>query len=167
MGLLKITILPKWLANRARKKPCSTVVLHATAGSSLSGAIETLLRRGISYHYIIDKCGLVTKCAPYTRVAYHAGKSHGPDGPSVNSYSVGISFVNRNNGKDPYTEAQKTAAEELIKELVKATPSLKYLTTHRQISWPRKNDPVGFSSEAKKIAKSCGLRYWFKKEVPE
>ena len=46
-----------WLANRKRTKALTTVVLHATGGSSLSGAVSTLIARGLSYHYIIDKVG--------------------------------------------------------------------------------------------------------------
>jgi N-acetyl-anhydromuramyl-L-alanine amidase AmpD len=164
--MLSVVSLPKWLASRERVRGCSTVVMHATAGGSLSGALETLVKRGISYHYLIDKSGLVTKCVPVSRVAYHAGVSVGPEGPSVNLYSVGISFVNWNNGADAYTSAQVVAARELVLALKDQLGGLRYLTTHRQVSWPRKNDPVG-AVFLRKMACDVGLEYWVRSGVPE
>jgi len=141
---MKILALPKMLASRPRKKPITTIVLHATAGSTLGGALSTLRLKGFSYHYLIDKDGTVTKGVPYGRVAFHAGESMGPDGPNVNEYSIGISFVNRNDGKDPYTAAQTVSCENLIKELCNAVP-LHWLTTHYAISGFRgKTDPKRF-----------------------
>jgi AmpD protein len=141
--------------------------MHATAGRTLVGAVETLIKRKISYHYIIDKDGVVTQCVPFSEVAFHAGVSKGPEGASVNGYSVGISFVNLNDGRDPYTEVQKQAAKELVKQLMLLEPGLRYLTSHRQISWPRKNDPVGLGEYLKQLAKECGLKYWMRVGVPE
>lgn len=153
---MDIFALPKWLASRARKEPCTTVVLHATAGSSMSGAIQTLIFRGLSYHYLIAKDGAVTKAVPYSRVAFHAGKSFGPGGDNVNRYSIGISFVNRNDGKDPYTREQVDACKALIATLQAAVPTLKWLTTHYAISPGRKTDPKAFS--VKSVQGS--LRLW-------
>lgn len=140
----KITDYTKlWGNSRSRKVPCTTIVLHATAGGSLNGALVTLGIRKLSYHYIIDKDGSITKCCPISKVAYHAGKSFGPNGSNVNDYSIGISFVNRNNGKDDYTPEQVKACVELIKMLKPSLPNLKWLTTHYWISPKRKTDPVG------------------------
>jgi len=161
-----MTIIPliHWLAHRARKKPCTTIVLHATAGRGVQGAVSTLIQRGLSYHFIIAKDGAITKCVPIGSEAYHAGKSEGPNGPSVNGYSVGISFANLNDGKDPYTLAQHLACEDLIAEIKKQLPSVRFLTTHRQISYPRKNDPLDF--DARPMANRLGLTYWTRSGVP-
>lgn len=144
--------------------PCTTVVLHATAGSTFSGALQALKARELSYHYIIEDeretDGIVRKCVPYGRVAYHAGKSFGPNGSNVNNYSVGISFVNRNDGVDGYSVLQYKACLELIKQLQKAIPTLRYITTHAIISPDRKTDPRNFPIE--QMAKDCGLQLWGK-----
>lgn len=126
--------------------------------------MATLKQRGLSYHYIIAKDGVITKCVPISGEAYHAGKSKGPEGQSVNHYSIGISFANLNNGTDPYTDAQKLACEDLIKLILKQIPGIEWLTTHRQISWPRKNDPLGF--DARGMAHRLGLVYWKRVGVP-
>lgn len=152
---MSIISLITWLASRPRKKSITTIVLHATAGSSLSGALSTLRLKGFSYHYIIEKNGRATKCVPYSRVAFHAGKSSGPTGPNVNEGSIGICFVNRNDGADPYPEAQIEACKSLVGELINAIP-LRWITTHFAISPGRKTDPKGFPVE--RVA--MGLERW-------
>lgn len=140
---MRIKVLAKFLPSRSRRAEVSTIVLHATAGSSLSGALSALWARELSYHYLIEKSGAITKAVPYTREAWHAGKSFGPEGEGVNRYSVGISFVNRNDGKDPYTQEQIEACRELVGTLKAALP-IKWITTHYAISPGRKTDPKGF-----------------------
>lgn len=144
---MTITQLAAWLASKPRKRQPSTIVLHATAGSSLGGAISTLKLRGCSYHYLIEKDGKITKCVPVGRVAFHAGVSEGPEGPNVNGYSVGVSLVNLNDGKDPYTEAQYDACLFLVRNLAANLPSLRWITTHYAIAPKRKTDPKGFDVE--------------------
>lgn len=134
------------------------VVLHATAGGSLSGAIATLREKGFAYHYLIDKRGLVTKCCPSTAKASHAGESHGWDGDFCNRYSIGVSFVNWDTKEDKITPSQVAACVELLKTLRSTFPDLKYVSTHYGVSYPRKQDPV--SCDAKAIAESAGLEYW-------
>ncbi len=165
MSLFKILENP--LSSRGRLKRISTIVVHATAGSTLSGALDTLRKRGFSYHYIIDKCGSVVQCVRPELVAFHAGKSVGPDGDGVNAYSVGISLVNKNNGFDIYTTEQKNSLEKLITTLKEKLISINYLTTHRQISWPRKNDPVEFGSYLRSLSEKLKLTYYSREGVPE
>lgn len=147
-----------WLANRKRTKALTTVVLHATGGSSLSGAVSTLIARGLSYHYIIDKNGKVYKGVSDEAVAFHAGVSVGPGGPNVNGYSIGISFVNLDNGKDPYTDAQTRSATNIIVALKAKYPMLKFLTTHAIIAPKRKVDPLGY--DAQSLSRAVGLEFW-------
>ena len=150
--------------------------MHATAGGSLNGAIETLRERGLSYHYIIDKDGTVTKCCPTTNIAFQAGNSYGPNEAknnlsrtqdkaanftakcSVNPYTIGISFVNWDNGKDPFTPAQEQSARELISELKQSIPTLTFITTHARVSPKRKVDPKGYNID--KLAADTGLQSW-------
>ncbi len=156
---MQIKLLSPWLNHRARKPGTviDTILLHATAGSTLSGAVETLKERELSYHYLIEKDGTVTKCVPYLSCAYHAGKSVGPQGSGVNEYSVGISFVNMNDGKDPYTAEQTASALALI-DTLKAILPLRWLTTHYWVSPGRKNDPLKYPVSS--LSDACQLTLW-------
>ncbi|MFN8220599.1 MAG: peptidoglycan recognition family protein [Fimbriimonadales bacterium] len=163
-----------------RPRPAGTeitmVVLHATAGSTLAGAVETLRERGFGYHFLIDKDGLVRKACPFLAETSHAGNSYGPNeaerglsrvqnakhefesGTSVNRYTIGISFVNENDGQHAYTAEQEASVRELIAILREAVPSLKWLTTHAIVSPGRKNDPLAY--DADRLAQDVGLRLW-------
>lgn len=155
--MTKIEVLKMQLVSRARRAAVTTIVLHATAGESASGAISWLRKIGLSYHYVIAKDGTVFKCVPYGREAFHAGVSNGPTGANVNRYSIGISFANRNDGIDPYTEEQIRQCDLLIADLKNAIPGLAYLTTHYAIAPKRKTDPKGFPCSR---VNSAGLQMW-------
>lgn len=168
------------LAHHLRVASPSLIVLHATGGSTASGAIDTLREKGFSYHYLIEgpreQDGKVIKCVPASSVAYHAGNSYGPheeqahvsshqdDGSnfvahcSVNSYSLGVSFVNMDDGVAPYSEAQVDSAAELVKELVAAYPTITAITTHKIVSPGRKTDPTGF--DVASFGQRVGLPVW-------
>ena len=109
-----------------------------------------------SYHYLIERDGVVFKCVPASKRAWHAGIARGPFGKDVNSYSLGIAFANKGNG-EAYTVAQKVACAELIAELKRQFPKLKYLTSHRLIT-SRKIDPAHFDFED--FAKTVDLEPW-------
>lgn len=154
-----------WFAHRERMKgaPIDTVVLHSTAGSTLAGAISTLRERGLGYHYLIDKNGEIWKGAPTLRQVGHAGESVGPHGPSVNGYSIGVSWVNLNDGEDPLTPAQMESAITLLRELRDGLPDLKWLTTHYAITVEtdgsyRKSDPRRVDVVA--LASATGMQAW-------
>jgi N-acetylmuramoyl-L-alanine amidase len=136
-----ITSLVNWLASRPRKAPISTIVLHATDGASAGSSISWLRKIGLSYHYVIERDGSVTKCVPVSRVAFHAGKSEGPQGPDVNPYSIGISLANFESRREEITQKQIDALEDLVGLLCDAEPDIKYITTHYWISPNRKTDP--------------------------
>lgn len=179
---MDIVSLPAWLASRARPPGTvvDTVVLHATAGRSLSGALSALRAKEFSYNYLIEDQshghdGRITKSVAASRVAFHAGNSYGPHEAarrlnrtqdkrkrfiarcSVNNYSVGISFINANDGNDPYSQAQYEAARALIIALKSQFP-LRWLTTHAFVSPGRKSDPRGFPIGDLAIA--VGLEIW-------
>lgn len=161
--MLPIHQVTKWFAHRSRKRAATTVVLHATAGGTIDGAKAALRDRELSYHYVIGKDGRIEKLVPTGKVAFHAGQSEGPEGPGVNEYSIGVSMVNRNNGSDPYPEAQVRACAALIARLCEAIPDLQWVTTHKQISFPRKDDPRRFP-----VDRARGdLTYWRRQGVPD
>lgn len=141
----------------------NTVVLHASAGSTLEGAISTLRARGLSYHFLIEKDGTVWKGCPVLGQAHHAGESDGPQGKYVNRYSIGVCFINENDGRTPITAAQLEAAKRLIPELKPQMYSYKWLCTHWAITVgpdgrARKTDPRLVDVPA--LASAVGLSPW-------
>lgn len=143
---MTIRNLTQWLSSRERRQPCTTIVFHATAGASAASSVSWLRQIGLSYHYVIDRDGSITKAVPVGRAANHAGKSVGPDGPWVNRYSIGIAFANLDDGKDPITDEQFSSARILVKQLEQSMPTLKWVTTHKRISPGRKVDPRLFDA---------------------
>lgn len=149
-------------ASRGRTRPVTTIVLHATAGTSLAGAVSTLRDRGLGYHYLIERNGTVHKGCATSRNCGHAGVSEGPDGAHANGYSIGVAFVHPNNGS-AISEAAIQSVKELCKELADAIPSIEWLTTHYAITVKpngsyRKSDPRNCPVEA--IASYAGLKPW-------
>lgn len=154
-----------WFANkpRATGTNVNTIVLHASAGTSLSGAVSTLRQKGYGYHYLIDKDGKVYKGAPALSVVAHAGESVGPQGSSCNRYSIGVCLINANDGKDPITLAQQTALRDLLPDLKANMGEYKFLTTHYAITVKkdgsyRKSDPRGVAIQH--LAHDVGLTPW-------
>jgi N-acetylmuramoyl-L-alanine amidase len=76
------------------------IVVHYTAGSTLSGAVQTLRDKGFSYHVLIDTDGEPYQTRPFTVRALHAGRSNWKEASgvtnstSLNADGIGISLVN-------------------------------------------------------------------------
>lgn len=136
-----ITALKQWLASRPRTQKITTIVLHATDGRSAGSSISWLRSIGLSYHYVIERDGTITKCVPISRTAFHAGKSVGPNGSNVNPYSIGVSFANWESHGEQITAQQVTACRELVAALCNGEKGIKFLTTHYWVSPGRKSDP--------------------------
>lgn len=154
-----VTNLDKWLHTPGARARTEGVILHSTAGSSLAGALSALRQRGLAYNFLIDKDGSIHKCLPIKAKASHAGVSVGWSGPNCNSYTIGIAFVNENDGVKHITPEQEQAVRWLLKTQLKPEyPSLKYLTTHYGVSYPRKSDPR--TVNARSIAEDSELIYW-------
>lgn len=152
-------ILKHWLPTRERTQPVTTIVLHATDGASAWSSVSWLRQIGLSYHYIIDRGGEYIKTAPLTKVAFHAGKSVGPNGKNVNDYSIGIAFANRDSKREQLTKAAVDCCRDIVADIVRVTPSIKYITMHRVISPGRKSDPLTLSAlDMERIAGS--LEVW-------
>ena len=166
------------LPHRARTFDPSLIVLHATAGSNVSGAIETLRDRGLSYHYLVAPDGEVFKGCPLGAVAFHAGNSYGPreaaagvsraqnrareftakPTPCVNGYSVGIALVNLDDGKDAYDAPQVESARWLVGQVRAQFPGVSAVTSHAVVSPGRKVDPLGFDLDG--FGRAVGLPVW-------
>lgn len=123
-----------------------TVVLHWTAGSTVDGAVRTLLKKGYGYHFLISKDGEVFQGAELRSRIGHAGNSYGPNGASTNSTSIGISFAvpGEDRKETPNSEISKEMIDvciRLILDVKRALPKLKWITGHHWVSPGRKVDP--------------------------
>lgn len=176
------------LASSARQPSTrvTLIVMHATAGGGIHGSIASLRKKGLGYHYLIERNGSVYKGCPASRRTAHAGSSYGPHeanagvdtaqypntpknraagrvydfvaGTSVNEYSIGIAFCNLNDGQEPITQAQLDAASELIAALKQQFADIEWISTHYEVSPQRKTDPRQFDLNA--FATRVGLKAW-------
>jgi N-acetyl-anhydromuramyl-L-alanine amidase AmpD len=113
-----------------------TVVLHHTAGGTVSGAVSALKNRGLAYHYIINKKGTVYEYAPPSRYTAHAYKA--------NRGTIGVSLVG--GGKyGPATDLQIDSIIQLCKIIKQDYPTVKSITGHKSI------DPRGDRWRSAKI----------------
>jgi N-acetyl-anhydromuramoyl-L-alanine amidase len=133
------------------------VVLHATADSDTAQSVAWCCTpkpqnpNPVSYHAIIDRDGTVFSLVPTELRAWHAGVSSFEGRDECNDYSVGLSFANRNDAVEPYTDEQIAVGAALVAEWMRKHPAITpdRITTHAIIALPpgRKTDPVAFDME--------------------
>ena len=118
------------------------IVLHADASPNEKGCLSWLQssESKVSYHALVGRDGKVYTVVPYDRRAWHAGKSEWNGHKDVNGVSVGLCFSNKNDGKEPLTEAQQKAMKTLIADVRRKYGQIP-VTTHAKVSPGRKNDP--------------------------
>ncbi len=118
------------------------IVLHADASPNEKGCLSWLQssESKVSYHALVGRDGKVYTVVPYDRRAWHAGKSEWNGHKDVNGVSVGLCFSNKNDGKEPLTDAQKAAMKTLIADVRRKYGHIP-VTTHAKVSPGRKNDP--------------------------
>jgi N-acetyl-anhydromuramyl-L-alanine amidase AmpD len=130
----------------------SIIVLHCDASDNVSATLSWLASKEskVSYHVVIDRDGTAYEVVPVGKRAWHAGVSSFAGITDVNSHSIGLSFANKNDGKEPYTAAQVESARVLCREWMKAFPKITKdrITTHALIAPTRKTDPKGFDLAA-------------------
>lgn len=155
--------------NRWRGVNPKRIILHHTAGGSVSGAEATLGKRGLGYHYIIDKKGTVNEYVSANRYTPHAYKN--------NYNTVGVCFVG--GGKfGPASPEQIASCIQLCKILKQDYPSIKEISGHKHVD-PRgwKIDPrfagepvLGVDwkldeAQMTKIAKATDLKFVSRKDI--
>jgi len=124
------------------------ITVHYTVTWTAKDAVSVLTKRGLSYHYIVDKDGSVTQLVnPNTRAIHD---------PKTNKSHVGLAFVNLGNDKanagkrtapplsewtsikgdkwEPYPAAQIKAGKELVSQLVAAYPKITEIIGHADSS---------------------------------
>lgn len=78
-----------------RKKPCSVLVYHYTAGDSLESCVKWFQKKdGVSAHFVIGRDGRVVQMVKLCDRAWHAGTSAWKGISGVNHFSVGIEICN-------------------------------------------------------------------------
>lgn len=95
----------------------------------------------VSAHVLIDRRGQSTQFVPFTRRAWHAGRSRWHGRERCNDFSIGIELEGTD--EQSFTEVQYAALARLIGWLRVAFPSLgrDALVGHSDIAPGRKTDP--------------------------
>lgn len=73
------------------------IVMHFTGGGSARSSAEWFRSPqnvGSSAHVVVDRDGSVIQCVPFTKVAWHAGRSRWGDLVGLNQHSIGIELAN-------------------------------------------------------------------------
>lgn len=126
-----------------------TIVVHSTAIDSLRDTTKVFQQsktNPVSAHFTIGKDGSIIQNVSTFDRAWHAGVSKDAGGrQSVNQFSIGIELVNKDDGKDGYTEPQIQALCGIIAEMRRRFP-IKQIVSHEFIAIPpgRKIDPAEF-----------------------
>ena len=123
------------------------VVIHGDAGRTTEGTLRWLEdpANRVSYHYLVDRSGVIYAIVPEGRKAWHAGESEWPDatvGDSVNPCSIGVAFANDGTGDEPYKRPQTEAGAELVAAILHryGLPIWRFVG-HADVSPGRKLDP--------------------------
>lgn len=134
---------PNHSARPNQAKP-RLIILHATGPGSTRGILEwcTNPASKVSYHGLIAPDGTYYNLVNPERAAWHAGVSEWNGIKAVNSISLGLSFVNPNDGKIPLTPQQISVAKGVIQYWRQNYP-IEAVTTHAAVALPkgRKTDP--------------------------
>ncbi len=133
----------------ARVNAIECVVLHATADGGNEAGAESWMRNPASQasaHLHIRRSGTVVRLVSDQQRAWHAGASRWRGRMDVNSFSLGWELANRNNGREPYTEAQYRVLTTLAVHYIGQGLPLDAFVSHADVALPqgRKSDPVGF-----------------------
>jgi N-acetyl-anhydromuramyl-L-alanine amidase AmpD len=128
------------------------VVIHATAGSTSSGAISVMRAGVASFHWLVpdenepQHGNLVWACAPEARAAWHVRNSCSH--PEVNAgthrtnhWSLGIEIVNQLTKVDGYSDWQIRATAQIVRHCWAKYPNLKHIVSHAKIDPDRRSDP--------------------------
>jgi N-acetyl-anhydromuramyl-L-alanine amidase AmpD len=122
-----------------------TIVLHADSSPKVKSSLDWIRspQSKVSYHFLLGRLGDVYACVPTNERAWHAGVSEFMGKRNVNDFSIGVSFGNKQDGKEIFTERQYQVGAELVRELMDEYPNitLDRITTHSAISPGRKLDP--------------------------
>ena len=127
--------------NEARPR---VIVLHATGPGSVRGILDWIKDPAskVSYHGLIAPDGTYYNVVNPERCAWHAGVSEWNGVKNINGISLGLAFVNPNDGVIPLTPQQIAIAKGVI-QYWRQNYSIEAITTHALVARPvgRKTDP--------------------------
>lgn len=128
------------------------IVVHATAGSSSSGAISVIQAGKASFHWLVPAENepqhehFVWSAIPEELAAWHVRNS--ASHPKVwggrnlvNHYSIGIEVVNAQKPNDEFSEWQLRATAEVIRYCWSKYPNLRQVVSHARLDPDRRSDP--------------------------
>ena len=128
-----------------RPEPPRVIVLHATGPGTTRNVLEwmRLPQSKVSYHGLIASDGTYYQVVPDDRAAWHAGVSEWNGVKNINGISLGLAFVNPNNGVTPLTPQQIAIAKGVIQYWRQQYATIEAVTTHAAVALPkgRKSDP--------------------------
>lgn len=139
--------------DRPRGVAVDCVVLHADASGDAKATRSWIKSKDskVSYHVLVDRDGTVYRFVETSKRAWHAGASEYEGRKDCNNFSLGLAFANKNDGVEPYTDAQYESAALVILGWMSLHPRLTNtrITTHANVATPagRKTDPLGFDLE--------------------
>lgn len=154
--MIRVALTPYFVSTPRHHNPIM-IVIHSTGGGTLNGAVTTLRKKHLGYHFIIDKDGTIYQGCQMDHNCGHAGNSYGPleaergisrkqneraefiARTSVNDYAIGVSFVQALN--ESLTAKQEQAVRELIADILRKKPFVTWITGHKNVSPRRKIDP--------------------------
>ncbi|MEO0694964.1 MAG: N-acetylmuramoyl-L-alanine amidase [Pseudomonadota bacterium] len=128
------------------------IVVHATAGSSSEGAFSVMRARRASFHWLVPGASeeahgaLAWATAPETRAAWHvANRCSHPDvaggAKRINHISLGIEVVNRQDGREPFTDWQVQMTADIVRYAWAKYPNLVHVVSHAKLDPERRTDP--------------------------
>lgn len=130
--------------HNGRSAPIRCVVLHNDASPQEAATLSwtSSPKSQVSYHVLIGRDGTCYRLVPDERRAWAVGVSMWRGVKDVNSISLSLAFSNRNDGKEPLTLEQRTAAKQVIADW-RARWAIEEVTTHKIVARPigRKHDP--------------------------
>jgi N-acetylmuramoyl-L-alanine amidase len=138
------------------------LVIHHTEMNSFEEAIDIMLERGVSSHYLIAENGDVHRIVLEEKKAWHAGPSYWRGRDSLNNYSIGIELDNP--GDKPFAAAQMESLIILCKEIVSRHQIPAYnIVGHSDIAPSRKVDPSHYFNWQMLADRGIGL---YPKDIP-
>ncbi len=146
---------------RPRGTVVSAILLHATEDADTPATLHFLCdpngKPRVSYHNLIDRDATLYNLVASEQRAWHAGVGRLGDSTNVNDISLGLSFANRNDGKEPYGDEQLAVGAALCAGWMKRFPQITMdrVVRHRDTALPvgRRTDPCppAFDLEAFKL----------------
>jgi N-acetyl-anhydromuramyl-L-alanine amidase AmpD len=157
--VIRLDAVREWPADLSRHSPnwsvrpsgasISCVVIHATADEGdEAGAESWLCARDsqASAHLLIRRDGQVVRLVPDKSRAWHAGVSAFRGCSDVNDFSLGWELCNRNDGREPFTDAQYEIVARIAAHYIAQGLGFPEFAGHDEVALPpgRKTDPRGF-----------------------